>query len=257
MLFVANLVQAVNVLLVKVDLLEILLDAAGGDGLGDDGVAANLSPGEQNVGGGDLAALGGSQTLGDGLDLVVDDQEGGADGVVAKGRVGGKDDLLLGGVLDEGLVEETGVALDLVDGGHNTGGVDDSVELEEVSKSVQNGVRGGVLWATYMLRGKVGDTDSAGLGLGKLSHGLPGLCDGGLLVKLAGRAVGGILGEETIAVSEGDRPVDQVELCRLAARLNPASGGANIHQGSQGQAPQEYRRERRGRFRAGGCCSTA
>lgn len=125
----ANLVEAVNVLLVEVDLLKVLADAGGRDRLGDDGVAADLGPGEEDVGGRDGAALGGGEALGDGLDLVVDDEQRGADGVVAKGRVGRQDDVLVGGVLDERLVEEARVALDLVDGGGDAGGLDDGLEL--------------------------------------------------------------------------------------------------------------------------------
>lgn len=131
LLGLANLVETLNVLLVEIDLLKVLTDAAGGDRLGDDGVAANLGPGEQDVGGGDGLALGGSEALSDGLDLGVDDQERGADGVVAKGGVGSQDNVLLGAELDEGKVEEAGVALDLVGGGDDAGGLDDRLELWE------------------------------------------------------------------------------------------------------------------------------
>lgn len=126
----ANLVEAVNVLLLEVDLLKVVADAARRDRLGDDGVPADLGPGEEDVGGADGAALGDGETLGDGLDLVVDEEEGGADGVVAKGRVGGQDDVLVGAVLDELGLEEARVALDLVGGGDDAGGLDDVFELE-------------------------------------------------------------------------------------------------------------------------------
>lgn len=64
---------------------------------------------------------------------------------------------------------------------------------------------------TYVLDGEVGDTDGAGLGLGQLSHGLPGLDDGDVLVEDGLRAIS-VLGEETVARGEGNRPVDKVEL---------------------------------------------
>lgn len=44
---------------------------------------------------------------------------------------------------------------------------------------------------------------------------LPGLSDGGVLVEDDGVALG-VLGEEAVAVDEGDGPVDQVELQRRA-----------------------------------------
>lgn len=129
----AKLVQRSDSLVVQVNLLEVLGNASLGDGLGDDGVAANLGPGEDDLGGGDGLALLLGQVLGDGLDLVGVDEQREALGVVAKGGVGGDDDALLGGVLDQGRVGETRVALDLVGGGDDTGGGDDSLELFYVS----------------------------------------------------------------------------------------------------------------------------
>lgn len=127
----AQLVEGGNGLVVQVDLLEVLGDAGQGDGLGDDGVAADLGPGEDDLGGGDGLALLLGQVLGDGLDLVRVDEQREALGVVAKGGVGGDDDALLGGVVDQGVVGQTGVALDLVDGGDDAGGLDDGLELWE------------------------------------------------------------------------------------------------------------------------------
>lgn len=69
---------------------------------------------------------------------------------------------------------------------------------------------------TYVLNGEVGDTDGAGLGLGQLSHGLPGLDDGDVLVEDSLGAIS-VLGEETVAGGEGNRPVDEVELrCKVS-----------------------------------------
>lgn len=92
-------------------------------------MAANLGPGEDDLGGGDGLALLLGEALGDGLDLGGVDQQGEAAGVVAKGRVGGDDDALLLAVLDQGVVGQTGVALDLVGGGDNAGGLDDGLDL--------------------------------------------------------------------------------------------------------------------------------
>lgn len=62
-----------------------------------------------------------------------------------------------------------------------------------------------------MLNGEVGDTDGAGLGLGQLGHGLPGLDDGDVAVEERLGAVSG-LGEQAGAGSKGNGPVDEVEL---------------------------------------------
>lgn len=133
MRLLAQLVQRSDRLVVQLDLLEVLGDARLGNRLGNDGVAANLGPGEDDLGGGDGLALLLGQVVGDGLDLVGADEQGQALCVVAEGGVGGDDDALLGAVVDQGLVGEAGVALDLVDGGDDAGGLDDGVELLRVS----------------------------------------------------------------------------------------------------------------------------
>lgn len=92
-------------------------------------MAANLGPGQDDLGGGDGLALLLGEALGDGLDLGGVDQQGEAAGVVAKGGVGGDDDALLLGILDQGVVGQAGVALDLVGGGDDAGGLDDGLEL--------------------------------------------------------------------------------------------------------------------------------
>lgn len=163
------------------------MDAAGGDGLGDDGVTADLGPGEDDLGGG------GVDLLGNLLNDVVLNEQGQAETVVAEGGVGGDVDALLLGVLDEGAVLlEEGVALDLVDGGDDAGGVDDGLEVVD---------------------GKVGDTDGLDLGLGQGDQGLPGVDEGDALVEVDLGVVAGGLGEELAAVLlEGNGPVDEVEL---------------------------------------------
>jgi len=109
-------------------------------------VAADLCPGEDDLCGG------GAEAVGDLLDDGVGDEEGLADHVVTEGGVLGDVNALLAAPLDELGLEEAGVALDLVGGGGDTGGVDQSLEV---------------------LLGVVGDTDGAGLLLVKLRHGLP------------------------------------------------------------------------------------
>ena len=125
----ANLLERLDGLVVKVGLLEVLADARRRDALGDDGVAAELGPGEDDLGGGDGLAGAAGEALGDGLNLGGVDEQGLAQRVVAKGRVGGDDDVLLGAVVDQGLVGDARVALDLVDGGDDAGFLDDALEL--------------------------------------------------------------------------------------------------------------------------------
>lgn len=125
----AQLVQRRNGVGVKLNLLEVLADARGRDRLGDDGVAADLRPGEDDLRGRHGLALGGGQALGDGLDLGRGDQQRQAQRVVAKGRVGREHDALLGEVLDQRQVGQARVALDLVDGGDDARLGDDGLEL--------------------------------------------------------------------------------------------------------------------------------
>lgn len=81
-------------------------------------------------------------------------------------------DALLLAVFDEVVALEDGVTLDLVSSGDNAGAVDESLELLFGQRS-ENGSQ--VLWKTNMLNLVVGDTDGAGLALGKLGHGWHGI----------------------------------------------------------------------------------
>ena len=128
----ANLSDSLDSLVVEFNLLEVGTDAARGDRLGDDAAAANLGPGEDDLGRSDLGALGLAEAVGNGLDLRAVDEEGNAEVVVAKGRVGGDVNVLLVAVVNELTAGEPGVALDLIDGGDDTGIVDDGLELRRM-----------------------------------------------------------------------------------------------------------------------------
>lgn len=145
-LVLANLLDLLEVLVGELDLLEVVANAAGGDGLGNDRVAANLSPGEDDL------CRGGTDTVGDLLDGLVVDEQGLTDHVVTESRVLGDVDTLLAHPLDEVGLEEARVTLDLVGGRCDTSLVNQSLEV---------------------LLCVVGNTDSAGLLLVKLGHGLP------------------------------------------------------------------------------------
>lgn len=71
---------------------------------------------------------------------------------------------------------------------------------------------------TYMLDHVVRHTHGAGLGLGKLGHGLPGIDDGDVVFDLAVAALDSAAlneGEVLVAGRESHRPVDEVELGTL------------------------------------------
>lgn len=78
-LLLADALDLLEVLLGQLDLLEVLLDARCGDRLGDDGVAADLGPGKDDLGGGRL--VGGCDLL----NGVVLDEQRQAEHVVAEG----------------------------------------------------------------------------------------------------------------------------------------------------------------------------
>jgi hypothetical protein len=100
--------------------------------------------------------------------------------------------VLLLAVLDELWLEETGVTLDLVGSGGDTGAVDEGLEV---------------------FLGVVGDTDSTRLLLGQLCHGLPCVDDGDVVEHLN---VLTLQGEEVVvyiaALIESDGEVDEVKV---------------------------------------------
>ena len=69
----------------KLDLLEVIADARRGDRLGDDTVATNLRPGEDDVGGSDVLAGALRDSLGNLLDLRAGNEEGDVEHVVTEG----------------------------------------------------------------------------------------------------------------------------------------------------------------------------
>jgi hypothetical protein len=201
----ANLLNLLKVLLGQLDLLEVVADAGCGDRLGDDRVATDLCPGEDDLCGS------GVEALGDVLDDLVLDEEGLADHVVAEGRVLGDVDALLAAPLNEVGLEETGVTLDLVGGGGDTGAVDEGLEV---------------------LLGVVGDTDGAGLLLVELGHGLP-CVDNRDAVEHLDVAV--VTEREQVLVDiaglvESDGEVDEVQVEVFEAELSKAvvKGGGDV-----------------------------
>jgi hypothetical protein len=164
-------------------------------------VATNLGPGKEDLCGCDLGALLLGETLRNGLDLGVGEEERGVDHVVSKGRVGGNVNVLLLAVSDELRLDEERVTLDLVGSGSDTGTLDEGLEV---------------------LLGVVGNTDGASLGLGQFGHGLPCVNDGDAVINLnvAIRLVSSgqreeVLADVLLAALERDGEVDEVELCVL------------------------------------------
>lgn len=77
--------------------------------------------------GGVTGALGNG--LGNLLNDGVGEQERNVDDVVAEGRVGSDVNVLLLAVFNELVALQNGMTLNLVGSGHNTGGVNNSLEL--------------------------------------------------------------------------------------------------------------------------------
>ena len=196
-LVLANLLDLLEVVVGELDLLEVVADTAGSDGLGDDRVTANLGPGKDDL------CRGGTDTVGDLLDDLVLDEQGLIDHVVAESRVLGDVNTLLTAPLDEVGLEEAGVALDLVGGRDDTSAVNQSLEV---------------------LLGVVGDTDSASLLLVELGHSLPCVDDGDGVKHLD---VTVLLEREEVLVNilllvESDREVNKVQVEVVEAELSKA-----------------------------------
>ena len=74
-----------NLLSSELDLLEVVTNARGSHGLGDDTVTTDLRPGEDNVGASDLRTGALGDRLGDLLNLGAGDQKGDVKHVVTEG----------------------------------------------------------------------------------------------------------------------------------------------------------------------------
>ena len=187
-MLVGELLNSSNVLLIKLNLLEVLCDPGRGDRLGNDRVSTDLTPGKDDL------SRSGAFLLSNGLHLRTGDQEGDVEEVVAEGGVGGDVNVLLLGVGDELLAGENRVTLDLVDGRDEAGLLNQRLEI---------------------LVCEVGNTNGADLALGELVDSLPCLAVGDRVVDVNLIGVGS--GREQIRVrvlsrDEVDRPVDEVEV---------------------------------------------
>lgn len=77
------LLDSLEILLIQLNLLEVLRNARGSYRLGDDRVAADLAPCEDDL------RRSNTLLLGDGLDLRTSNDEGQVEEVVTEGGVGG------------------------------------------------------------------------------------------------------------------------------------------------------------------------
>jgi hypothetical protein len=196
-LVLADLLDLLKVLLGKLNLLEVVTDAAGGDGLRNDRVATNLSPSKDDL------CRRCAKAIGDLLDSLVLDEQGLTNHVVTESRVFGDVDTLLTHPLDEVGLEEAGVALNLVGSGCDASPIDKSLEV---------------------LLSVVGDTNGAGLLLVELGHGLPCVNDGDRVKHLN---VAVVAEREEVLVDipllvESDGEVDKVKVEVVEAELSKA-----------------------------------
>lgn len=125
----AELVKLLDGLLVEFNLLEVRANASWGNRLGDDNVVVEGGPGEDDLGGCDLLALGLAEALSNSLDLRSVDEERLAPAVVTESGVSSQDDALLLHVFDKLGLREARVTLDLVHGGGYTGVLNDLFKL--------------------------------------------------------------------------------------------------------------------------------
>lgn len=204
-LVLANLLNLLEVLLGELDLLEVVTDAAGSDGLGNDGVTANLGPGKN-----DLCGRA-TDTVGNLLDGLVLDEQRLTNHVVTKSGVLSDVNTLHAHPLDEIGLEEARVTLDLVGSRCDASLVNQSLEV---------------------LLGVVGDTNSAGLLLVELGHSLPCVDDGDSVKHLD---ITVVPKREEVLVDilllvESDREVNKVQVEVVEAELSETvvESGGNI-----------------------------
>lgn len=187
-MLVREFLDRLDIFIVELNLLEVLRDTGSRYRLGDDGVATDLAPGQDDLSGSSPLLLS------DGLDLWSCDEKRDVEEVVAKGRVGGDVNVLLLGVGDELVAGEDRVALDLVNSRNNAGLVDELLEG---------------------LRSEVGYTSGASLALRECVYSLPCLAVGNGVVDIDLVGIGG--GREKIRVrvltrTEVYGPVNEVEV---------------------------------------------
>lgn len=189
----AELVDRLDVVVGNLDLLEVRLDSLGRDRLGNGAVSADLGPGQDDL------RRRRRQPLGNALNDWVLDGHGFANEVVAEGRIGRDVDALLTSVLNDAIqLVQPGMALDLVDGGRHSRGVDQSLQ-----------VRGS----------KVGDADGADLGLGEFDHGFPRINNGNIEININLTTVRSHGKWVAIGLLESHGPVNQVEVEVLQLEL--------------------------------------
>jgi hypothetical protein len=255
----AKLLQVLNGLFIKLNLLEVLADARRSDRLGDDGVVAEDRPGYNDLGSSNSLALSSAKTVGDSLHLGSVDKERDIPAIVAESGVCSEDDVLLGAVFNQGEVGDARVTLNLVNGRDHACGSNDAFELRlghfvshivtPCATMCSQGRLRNLAKITHMLDAEVGNSDGTGLGFGKLGHccintkhvsqtltqiksrkGISsfctfpslGNCDASVQFNFA---TIGNLGELVVASLESDGPVDEVELRR---RVSTSSGAIHL-----------------------------
>jgi hypothetical protein len=205
LMLIRELLNRRNVFLRQLNLLEVLRNPRWRNRLGNDGMATDLAPSQD-----DLCRCS-ALLLSDSLDFGTRDEQRNVEEVVAKRGVGGDVDVLLLGILNQLLAGQDGVALNLVDRRHKIGLLDQSFQS---------------------LVGEVGHTDRADLTLRQLVHGLPCLTVRDRVVNID--LVGIRRGREKVrmwvlAWTKVDRPVNEVEIKVVKLKLSKRviKGGLN------------------------------
>lgn len=93
-------------------------------------MVAEDGPGNNDLGSSNGLSLGGTETVGNSLDLGGIDEQRDVPAVVTESGVRSDNDVLLGAIFDQRKVGDTRVTLDLVDSRDNAGGSNDSLKLD-------------------------------------------------------------------------------------------------------------------------------
>lgn len=163
-------------------------------------------------------------------------------------------DALLLAVGNQFVALQTRVALNLVGSGNNTGGLDDGLKLWGVSDCLS-------IWTqlTYVLNCVVGNTDGAGLALGELGHGLPGIDNGNAVINFdITPGDSAVLDERKVLVAglECNLQLVSMGIMRVGRCCLPASG-PNKGPDSRVRAQQGSHREPSQQRRGDAGCSIA